>query len=162
MQRKDILIKGWDFAMDVEGWYPPLKAALKGVDSHQAYWKPEGEASHTIGELVIHLLYYKKRFLYRLEQKEWTIDIKSNDETFQNASYATLDAWPSLVNELQSVNISIREKLSRLQDQDLDKPLPKDPVGGQILDLIMHDAYHTGQIILIRKLHGSWPSERDV
>ena len=162
MQRKDILIKGWDFAIDIEGWYPPLKAALEGVNPQHAHWKPEGEASHSIGELVIHLLYYKKRFLYRLEQKDWTIDINSNDETFQNATYATPGAWPGLVNELQSVNISIREKLSGLEDQDLDKVLPKDPIGGQILDLIMHDAYHTGQIILIRKLQGSWPSKRDV
>jgi hypothetical protein len=29
MQRKEILIHGWDFAYDVEDWYPPLKASLK-------------------------------------------------------------------------------------------------------------------------------------
>ena len=38
MQRKEILIHGWDFAYDVEGWYPPLKASLKDVDFKQAQW----------------------------------------------------------------------------------------------------------------------------
>jgi uncharacterized damage-inducible protein DinB len=161
MQRKDILIHGWDFACDVEGWYPPLNASLEDVDFKQAQWKPDGK-SHTIGELVNHLLYYKKRFLFRLENKEWTTTIGSNDDTFQTAKYTTFEAWNSAVAELRSVNQSIREKLARLEDRDLDSPLPKDPIGGQVLSLVMHDAYHTGQIILIRKLYGSWPGVRDV
>ena len=161
MQRKEILIHGWDFAYDVEGWYPPLKASLKDVDLKQAQWRPDGKASHTIGELVNHLLFYKKRFLFRLERKEWTKKIGSNDDTFQTTQYATSDAWNHALSELQSVQQDIRVKLVGLEDRDLDSPLPKDTIGGQVLSLFMHDAYHTGQIILIRKLYGSWPGVRD-
>jgi len=162
MQRKEILIQGWDFAYDVEDWYPPLKASLKDVDLRQAQWRPEGKSSHTIAELVSHLLYYKKRFLFRLERKEWTAKIGSNDETFQTTQYATSDAWNRALSELQSVQQGIRAKLVDLEDQDLDSPLPKDPISRQLLSLFMHDAYHTGQIILIRKLYGSWPGIRNV
>jgi len=161
MERKEILIHGWDFAYDVEGWYPPLKASLKDVDLKQAQWRPDGKSSHTIGELVNHLLYYKKRFLFRLEHKEWTTKIGSNDDTFQTTQYATSEAWDHALSELQSVQQGIRAKLVGLEDRDLDSPLPKDPIGGQVLTLFMHDAYHTGQIILIRKLYGSWPGARD-
>lgn len=162
MQRKEILIHGWDFAFDVEDWYPPLKAALKDVDFKQAKWHPEGRSSNTIGELVSHLLYYKKRFLFRLEHKEWTSTIESNVETFQTTQYATLGEWNNAVAELRSVHQSIREKLVGLGDQELDSPLPKDAIDRQVLSLMMHDAYHTGQIISIRKLYGSWPEVRDV
>jgi len=162
MQRKEILIHGWDFAYDIEGWYPPLKAALKDVDLKQAQWKPDGTSSHTIGELVDHLLYYKKRFLFRLEQKDWTVIIGSNDETFHTTQYATSEEWNNAVADLGSVHQNIRERLIRLEDEDLDSPLPKDPTGGQVLSLMMHDAYHTGQIILLRKLYGSWPAVRNV
>ncbi|HZI24504.1 MAG TPA: DinB family protein [Chryseolinea sp.] len=162
MQRKEILINGWDFAYDVEGWYPPLKASLKDVDLTQAQWKPEGASSHSIAALVNHLLYYKKRFLYRLEHRDWTITIESNDETFRTTTYANAEAWNNAVTELQSINESIREKLVRLEDANLDSPLPKDPIDEQVLHLVMHDAYHTGQIVQIRKLYGSWPSVREV
>ena len=161
MQQKEILIHGWDFAYDIEDWYPPLKASLKDVDLKQAQWRPDGKASHTIGELVNHLLYYKKRFLFRLEHREWTAKIGSNDDTFQTAQYTTSDAWNQALSELQSVQQGIRAKLVSLEEGDLDSPLPKDPVGRQVLSLFMHDAYHTGQIILIRKLYGSWPGVRD-
>ena len=30
----------------------------------------------------------------------------------------------------------------------------------KLLDIMLHDAYHTGQIMLIRKMQGAWPSER--
>lgn len=161
MQRKEILIHGWDFAFDVEGWYPPLKAALKDVDFEQGRWKPDGKSSHTIGELVDHLLYYKKRFLFRLEQKEWPFTVASNDETFHTTQYSTPEDWNNAIVELGSVHQSIREKLMRLKDGDLDSPMPKDPIGGQVLSLMMHDAYHTGQIVLLRKLYGSWPGTRE-
>jgi uncharacterized damage-inducible protein DinB len=161
MQRKEILIHGWDFAYDVEGWYPPLKASLKDVDIKQAQWRPDGKSSHTIGELMNHLLYYKKRFLFRLEHKEWTTKIGSNDDTFRTSQYDTSDEWNNAIAELKSVNQNIREKLVRLEVGELDSPLPKDPVDGQVLNLFMHDAYHTGQIVLIRKLYGSWPEVRD-
>ena len=123
---------------------------------------PDGKSSHTIGELVNHLLYYKKRFIFRLEQKEWTSKIGSNDDTFQTTQYSTPEAWNHALAELGSVHQNIRAKLVGLEDRDLDSPLPKDPIGGQVLSLLMHDAYHTGQIILIRKLYGSWPGVRDV
>ena len=33
-------------------------------------------------------------------------------------------------------------------------------VGRWVNSLVLHDAYHTGQIMFIRKLQGSWPSRR--
>ena len=31
---------------------------------------------------------------------------------------------------------------------------------GKLLDIMLHDAYHTGQIIQLRKMQGAWPSKR--
>lgn len=56
MQKKDILIQAWDYCYDIEGWYPPLKNALEDVDGSQAIWRPEGETSNTIREIVNHYL----------------------------------------------------------------------------------------------------------
>jgi uncharacterized damage-inducible protein DinB len=161
MQIKDMLIKGWDEAYDVEGWYPPLKAALNDLSDGEASWRPEGDASHTIAELVIHLLYYKQRFLHRLEAKAWTAKINTNDESFSAMADVTPSDWYRAVDELQAVHRNIRKKLNEIKESDLDALLPEAPIGEQFFTLITHDAYHTGQIILIRKLQGTWPAFRD-
>ena len=161
MQIKDTIIKGWDEAYDVEGWYPPLKAALDNINDQEAMWRPQGKASHTIAELVIHLLYYKKRFLYGLEAKPWTATIDTNDESFSAIAEATPAQWQDAADELKTVHQRIREKLTEINVDDLDKPLPGTTIGEHVFTLIVHDAYHTGQIVMIRKLQGTWPAFRD-
>lgn len=156
-----MLIKGWDEAYDIEGWYPPLKAALGNVTDQEALWRPEGNASHTIAELVNHLLYYKKRFLYRLETKAWKSKIDTNDESFSAMTDVIPRDFYKAVEELRDVHQKIRLKLTELEDSNFDTTLSQIPVGEQFFTLIAHDAYHTGQIILIRKLRGSWPAFRD-
>ncbi len=162
MEKKNILLQGWDFAYDIEGWYPPLKDALNEVDGAQAMWKATGDASNTIRELVNHLFYYKKRFLYRLRGESWPFTIKTNEETFLPGPHTSNLSWEKLVGELALVHQQIREYIVNLPDDQLDGPLPDKPVDEQILTLLMHDAYHAGQIVFIRKLYGSWPGIRDV
>jgi hypothetical protein len=162
MDKNEILTKGWDFAFDTEDWYPPIKAALKDVDFVQAFWRPEGKASHIIAELVVHLLYYKKRFLFRLNEREWDTHIDSNDETFETNAITTAEQWYGTVNDLYSVQNEIKTILNTLDEQGWQRQIPETAADRQVLSLIMHDAYHTGQIILIRKLYGSWPDVRDV
>jgi uncharacterized damage-inducible protein DinB len=161
MKLKDTLTEGWDLTQNIEGWYPPLNDALKNVTHDQATWSAPGNASNTIEQIVNHLLYYKKRFLFRLEGKNWNATIRSNDETFSAMNEISSLPWEQLVAELSSVNKQIRDTILKLSDGDLDLNLPDQPIGKQILNLIMHDAYHTGQIVFIRKLQGSWPAVRD-
>ena len=161
MLKKEILIQAWDFCYDLEGWYPPLKNALEDVDGSQAIWRPEGETSNTIREIVNHLFYYKRRFLFRLEGKTWPYKITSNEQTFWPGEHTMQLTWDKLVEALASVHGQIREKVIEIADEKLDSKLPNDPIDQQIMTLATHDAYHTGQIILIRKLYGSWPGVRE-
>jgi hypothetical protein len=104
MERKDILIQGWDFAYDIEGWYPPLKVALNDVDGAEAILNAAGRASNTFRELVNLLLYYKKRFLFRLEEKPWPYDVATNEETFFQGRHASNLSWEKLVEELALIH----------------------------------------------------------
>jgi len=69
--------------------------------------------------------------------------------------------WDKLVEALASVHGQIQAKIVALPDDKLASKLPDDPIDQQIMTLATHDAYHTGQIILIRKLYGSWPGVRE-
>lgn len=161
MNKREMLLQAWDYCYTIEGWYPPLKNVLEGVDGSQAIWRPVGESSNTIREIVSHLFYYKRRFLFRLEGREWPYQISSNEQTFWPGEHTLQLPWEKLVDELAAVHSQIREKIVDLTDEKLESKAPKDPIDNQLMILATHDAYHTGQIVLIRKLYGSWPGVRE-
>ncbi|WP_456288328.1 DinB family protein [Paenibacillus sp. AK002] len=153
MNMKELLLQNWDYAMDQEDWYPPILPALKEVTLEQALWKPEGEAANSIWENVQHLLYYKQRLLGRLEGRPLHNEGIGNDETFLIHD-TNEEAWDTARNQLQEVHATLRQKFEAMTEAEIEESPQR------ILSLIMHDAYHTGQIVFIRKLQGSWPARR--
>ncbi|WP_339313045.1 DinB family protein [Paenibacillus sp. FSL M7-0896] len=155
----DVLIENWDYVMDVEDWQPPLSAALEGVNNEQAVWKPEGAAGNSIWENVNHLTYYKERLLRKLKGMEKLPDLESNDATFTVTGSGEED-WKQAVDKLKSIHASLREIIVALEEGAYEWGGSGHAPGEEVMSLILHDAYHTGQIVLVRKLQGSWPSTR--
>ncbi|WP_429842612.1 DinB family protein [Brevibacillus sp. FIR094] len=161
MNRKDLLLHGWECTYDKEDWYPPLKEALSGVSAAQASWRPVGEAANTIWENVSHLLYYKERLLHRLLGTEFPGSAETNDDTFITSGGPNdEDAWQATLLRTESVHRHIHERLSVLTDEDLNQTATYTPIYQAVMSLVLHDAFHTGQIVQIRKLQGSWPARR--
>ncbi|MFG0214006.1 DinB family protein [Brevibacillus porteri] len=161
MNRKDLLLHGWECTYDKEDWYPPLKEALSGVSAAEASWRPVGEAANTIWENVSHLLYYKERLLHRLLGTEFSGSAETNDDTFiPSGGPDDEDAWQATLLRTESVHRHIHEKLSLLTDEDLNQTATYTPIYQTVMSLVLHDAFHTGQIVQIRKLQGSWPARR--
>ncbi|MNB91085.1 DinB superfamily protein [compost metagenome] len=160
MQNKisEVLLENWDYAMDTEDWAPPLSDALEGVNAEQAVWKP-GEAGNTIWETVNHLTFYKERLLRKLKGLEQLPDLENNDATF-TVTESGEEAWAQAVTKLKSVHASLREIIEALEEGAYDWGGSGHAPGEEVMSLILHDFYHTGQIVLIRKLQGSWPSNR--
>ncbi|WP_145136903.1 MULTISPECIES: DinB family protein [Paenibacillus] len=160
MSQTQVLLQRWDECFGQEDWYPPLVPALEGVTAEEAAWKPKGEAVNSIWENVNHLLYYKEYHLQRMRGENPDFKASSNDETFSNVEDGD-EAWQKTVDRLKKVHGEIRSFLSGLSDSELNAPFPTRPLASLIHSLMMHDAYHTGQIILLRKLKGSWPASRN-
>ncbi len=158
MDRKAILSNYWRLTTESEGWYPPYVDALKDVNVALASWRPEGEAANTIWETINHITYFKERLLRRLQGLPDRA-IADNDETFIVRGQSEAE-WQESLDKLFGVHRELGQVLEGLGEEDLDRPLPKEPIVTQFLNLIVHDAYHTGQIILIRKLKGAWPERR--
>lgn len=144
MGKKEILQNGVKQVFYDEEWYPPISEALKNLTAAQACWQPEGKASNTIWENANHLLTFKERLLSRLHQDDTFVAPQNNDDTF-------VQGGP---------NDALQSSLTSLQEAELDQPSPSLPVWQQYMNILLHDAYHTGQIIQLRKLQGSWPSHR--
>ena len=153
MNRKEVLLKTWQIANEKESWFAPVRKALENINASQALWKPAGlEGFNSIMEITHHLLYYKLRFLARLKETAFE-QMATNEATF--VARLSMD-WDKVRDELFNTNSQIVDYLQGLEDSDLDAPKPKAALGQQVLDLATHDAYHSGQIVLIRKLQGNW------
>jgi len=144
-----------------EGWFPPIRMALEGVTAAQASWHPTGDASNSIWETARHMLYYKAWLLDLLQGGEGKRTLPNNDATFAlNGDPGDEAAWTETVNELERVHQGFMEALSAFTDEDFDRLISNRPLGPTVTNVILHDAHHTGQIILLRKLQGSWPATR--
>lgn len=156
LNRIDLLLNALDSTFDKESWYAPLKNAIEGITAEQASWRPFGEATKTIWENVNHLIYYKERLVANMEGREWIHNL-DGDETFCFTEQSNKDMeWKKVVERAEKVHSSLRQILRKTSVEELGK----NSLEVKLLDIFLHDAYHTGQIIQIRKMQGSWPSHR--
>jgi uncharacterized damage-inducible protein DinB len=154
LKQRDLLLYALDSTYDKESWYAPLKDAVAGLTAEQAMWKPSGEAVKSIWENVNHLMYYKERMAATLEGREWSHHL-DGDETFALTDQKESDQeWAKVVERAESAQQQLRQAVSTLTENEIES------LERKLLDIMMHDAYHTGQIIQLRKMQGSWPSQR--
>jgi DinB superfamily len=156
MKRIDFLLNVLDSTFNKESWYAPFKHAIDEITAEQASWRPAGEATKTIWENVNHLIYYKERLAANLDGREWAHYL-DGDETFYLTDQSNDDKeWKKVAERAENAQRNLRQVLSTISDEKLDQ----NSLEGKLLDIMLHDAYHTGQIIQIRKMQGSWPSNR--
>jgi len=155
---RELLQQNWQYTMDTEDWSPPLSVALDGVDHTLALWKPVGAAGNSIWETVNHLTYYKERLLHRLQGLPKWPDAADNDATF-TVTASGEEEWQKAVAKLKAIHASLLEEIAKLTEAQLNGA-DSTVTPQSFMSLILHDAYHTGQIILVRKLQGSWQANR--
>ncbi|MEE6449073.1 DinB family protein [Gottfriedia acidiceleris] len=156
MNRKEMFLYVLDKTYDKESWFAPLKNSIEGITAKQASWRPSGEATKSIWENVNHLLYYKERIVANLEGREWKQNLDGDQTFFLTEQSNEENEWKKVVERLENTSLSLRQLLSNMTDEEL----MRNSFEVKLMDLLLHDAYHTGQIIQIRKMQGSWPSHR--
>lgn len=155
MSRAEFLLQILDSTFDKESWYAPLKPAMEGLTAKQASWRPPGEGTKSIWENVNHLIYYKERLVATLEGHEWT-RIDGNDTFFITKQTEDDDDWNFTMKRAENVHNKLKELLGKMSSEDLNG----NELESDLIDIFLHDAYHTGQIMQLRKMQGSWPSHR--
>ena len=147
---KSVLLNQVKTTHDKEDWFVPVNIALKGITAEQAVWK-DGSENHSIGQLANHLLFWNERQLKVFKGEKLAPFNGNNDETF-NAF--TKEQWLETVKKLDNVLMEI-EKIIQNADEASLKSWAE-----TIGNISTHNAYHTGQIIFVRKLQGSWKPEK--
>ena len=147
-----VLVNQLKTTHDKQDWFVPVNIALDGLTADQATSK-DGSGNHSIGQLANHLLFWNERQLLKFKGQNPPAFSGNNEETF-NAF--TKEQWNETVKKLNTVLTEL-EKIIEKADATSLKSWAE-----TIANISTHNAYHTGQIVFIRKLQGSWQAEKGV
>jgi uncharacterized damage-inducible protein DinB len=159
---KETLIQQFSTCYDQNGWFVAVRNALEGVTAEQANWKPDG-ADNSIWETLAHLSYYNNAYLQRFKGIEYQYTVADNDATFE-AGNSEAD-WKAEMERFDSIMTEWRELLTVADESKFDQSVQtkSERRWSELLaDVNAHNAYHGGQVLLLRKLQGSWNPEKGV
>jgi uncharacterized damage-inducible protein DinB len=164
MNMKKLLSKQFAVCYDENGWFVAVRNVIEGVTAEQAAWKAEG-TNNSIWESLTHLTYYNNAYVQRFKGEKYEYNISTNDETFivpENPSEAD---WRTEVEKFDRVMTDFRSLIEAADEAKFDQKVSetnKASWGELILNINAHNAYHGGQMLLIRQLQGSWNPEKGV
>ena len=126
---------------------------LSDLEPSVAVNVPDG-AVHSIAAHVAHMAWWQRQVLQDIHsQAEKRERIAGNEfpET------VTLEAWPAVMADFLAGVMKLKaicDDPEALERQYLKRD---HAVGAVLLDFAIHNAYHLGQVVLLRRLQGAWP-----
>ena len=160
---KETLLKQYDRCYNENGWFVAVRNTIEGITAKQAAWKPEA-SDNSIRESLSHLSYYNNAYLQRFKGIDYPYDVADNDETFRGGDLSD-DEWQTEVAEFDAIMTEWRGLLESADESKFDEPVSAENQATWaelIANVNAHNAYHGGQILLLRKLQGSWNPEKGV
>ena len=160
---KELLIKQFSRCYDENGWFVALRNSVEGLTALQAIWKPDG-ADNSIWESLAHVNYYNNAYLQRFKGIDYKYDIVDNDETFRSGDLSEA-AWRAEIAKLDEIMTAWRGLIVAADESKFDQPVSAENTATWaelIANVNAHNAYHGGQILLLRKLQGAWNPEKGV
>jgi uncharacterized damage-inducible protein DinB len=125
--------------------------ALAGVDAAAAAAPPPAEGAHSIWEIVHHLTVWNDVPRRRIDGER--LQNVPPELDWAPVADASAGAWQAAQAALADAHAALHARVLRLADGQLDDPVVgSDPtVRGVLLGVLQHNAYHAGQIVLLRR-----------
>jgi uncharacterized damage-inducible protein DinB len=149
---RGVLLEQLRTTHDQKDWFVPINVAVEGLTAEQASWT-DGHGNHSAGQLTNHMLFWNTEQLARFKGETPPKYSGDNNETFNN-----FDAkkWSDTVHQLDQVMVAWEKAVESADEKKLQE------WASAIAHVGAHNAYHTGQIIYIRRQQGSWNPEKGV
>ena len=129
-----------------KNWFVPTKVALKDLTYKQAN-KKDNTGNNSISELVSHMIFWNESNLLSFKGNTLADFNGNNDSTFRKYNE---QEWKIAIKHLDSIQTAWEDILEyAIDDQLLEW-------SSEIANMSAHTAYHTGQIVYIRKQNGWW------
>jgi uncharacterized damage-inducible protein DinB len=137
----------------IEAWssFTPASRALDGLTPEQAVTRLEGWP-YSVAEVVAHMLFWQRH-------DHATIETGSEPDVPAGADWpaVTEEDWPRLKDEFLA-SLEGSRKIAR-DSEALERPIlgGKFTVGLRLVWFTGHNAYHLGQVVMMRRMLGAWP-----
>ncbi len=155
MTTKELFSDQYNACYNEENWFAPLTKVLEGITPEQAAWN-DGSSNHSILQLVHHLIFWNERYLLRFKQLPLpAVQQSEEDLTFE----IDIKDWEATLKKLNDVFSELGDAFKDASEEKLQSSPFKDstdPWYSVIANINIHNAYHIGQIIYIRKAQSSW------
>jgi uncharacterized damage-inducible protein DinB len=161
MNRKDVILEQFLCCQKKSHWFVSFEKAVAGLTPEQANWK-KSDSENSIWELISHLVFWNERFLNRFKNKVIPKMDGNNDSTF---IYLSELKWEQVIERFNEVMSDWVETIKNSEDEKFDQCISeesKETWLESISSITLHNAYHIGQIVSIRKTQGSWRKEQGV
>lgn len=149
---KAVLLEQLKTTHNKKEWFVPVNIAVEGLTAEQAMWK-DSSGNHSAGQLVNHLVFWNAQQLAKFKGEKGEQFSGNNEETFGKLDAAS---WAASVKKLDEILTQLEKAISEASDAKLQSWY------ATIANISTHNAYHTGQIIYLRKQQGSWDPEKGV
>ena len=133
-------------------WYVPIGIAIEDLSEEQASWR-DSIGNHSICEIVSHLIFWNQRILIAFQGNTPPDFDDNNEETF--TMYCN-ESWKAIISKMDSIQTSWESDWERASQEQITE------WGSSVASMSSHMAYHTGQIVYIRKQNGWWEESRGV
>lgn len=138
----------------IEEWssFTPASRALDGLEPEQAVTRLDGWP-YSIAEVVAHMLYWQLKDFETIESGEEAV-VATAEESWPEV---TPEDWPRVKEEFLA---SLERSREMARDPEM---LERFILGGRFtvgLRMVWftgHNAYHLGQVVLMRRILGAWP-----
>ncbi|MGX6441768.1 DinB family protein [Neobacillus sp. K501] len=158
MNRKDVILEQFLLCDSKNGWFVSFKSAVAELNAEQATWK-NTETENSIREIISHLVFWNERYLNRFKGIPIQKMEGDNDSTFDALNDVE---WNKSIERFHAVMKEWYQTIQLADEEKLDQQVSEDSKGSwleTLTSITLHNAYHIGQIVTIRKLQGSWRKE---
>jgi uncharacterized damage-inducible protein DinB len=138
---RQLLVRWFDEAHKDGLWAAPWNKAVEGLTPQQAAWQP-ARGRHSIWQIINHMMYWREHWRRSLVGDKPT-PAERDRRNFEAPTDVTQAAWDKTLERLARSNKETRDLLAD----------PATPLDG-VQYFLPHDAYHIGQIMLLRALQG--------
>ncbi len=149
---RSILLDQLHSTHDKSDWFVCANVAVANLTPEQANWS-DGKGNHSVGQLAYHLVFWNQRALQNFRGEKPPKFGGNNDETFTK-----FDAkqWNDTVHQLDEVLAGIEKAVANASDAQLAEWAPT------VANIATHNAYHIGEIVMVRKEQGAWDASKGV
>ena len=156
MENKDIWINSFKRGLRGVWSHPDPFEVLNGVDHELAGKRVEG-MPHTIWQIMRHMMEWGWIMVRKIKDTPIKGPDEENNFFPKETAPADEDAWTA--HRMALWNLAYETE--KLLDGDFDptKAIPEFDnitVADALMILVTHNAYHTAQIVMLRRMLGSW------